>query len=600
MSPRARAASTSNPVTWSHPSALAALAGLAAAVIALQAFQRPDPELWWQLALGARTLSGGPPPASFGTWFDAGGTSAPPPVAFGVLVQAAWQAAGAWGLFALRAVLALGAFAAAAWAATRTARVGLATSQSSRSLAAFSLLALIAWCALIARPQAQASPLQLAALWLGLQWLALEDWRAGGRAAIVALPAVALAWANTDASWLVGVGVNAAAVIGAFVRRDPRARGLAGLALAALAAAMLQPGGPLAVGELLTFLRAVRVETVFRGLPDLQPLSPLAQIRSLAPLALVLWPLARLFSNERPRDPGPLLVAVGLGALAFAYERFLGLWAVACVALLGRDVVRWSASGAGLRSPWARAAAVLAVAAAAVASHASDAAKRPGVGLDRRDTPQYAVEFLRRHGVQGPVFNAAPLGSYLAWSAAAGGTPLPFVDLRFRGAPADRVGYLAAFTTDADWRRLDARHRFQSVLVERYQAPGSTLHDRLDADSTWALVFADDDAAIWVRRDGPNAALARERAYAVPVGRRGFDQFVTNVVVDGMVLDARREALLRMIQDSPNHRLTLTMLVATEMALGLESAARLHVRDGLARWPEDRALRAMLAQMEGV
>lgn len=600
MRPRSRPTAPPATVRWTHPAALASLGALALAVVALQAIRRPDPELWWQLALGGHTLSRGLAAASFGTWFDAGGGASPPHALFATLVRGLWNTAGEWAPFVLRAALALATLAVALLAATRTARAGLPAAQSSRGLASFSLLALAAWCALAARPAWQAHPLQLSALWFALQWLALEDYRGGGRAGLVALPLLAAAWANTDASWLVGLAANVVVLASALSRRDPRARRLGLAVIAAAAASLLQPGGPLAVSELFEFLTRARTETVFRGLPDLRPLDPFAHARTLTPVLILAWPLSRLFSTERPRDPAPLVVAVGLGALAAMAGRFVGLWAVACLALLGRDVVRWSVAGGPLQSEWARAAAAVAICVAAIATHVTDRAARPGVGLDRTEMPASAVDFMRRHGVQGRLFNAAPFGSYLAWSAEKGDVPLPFVDLRFRGTPDDRANYLAAFTRDADWLRLHARHRFDAVVVERYQAPGNTLLDRLDADSTWALVFADDVAAIWVRRDGANATLARERAYAVPVGRRGFDEFVTSVVVDGMELDRRRQVLMRMIGDSPNHRLTLTMLVATEMALGLQDAARLHVRDGLARWPDDRGLRAMLAQMEGV
>jgi hypothetical protein len=591
MTPRSRTTRTALPLR--HPAHLAAVAATAAAVVATVLFRRADPELWWQLAIGAQVLTGRFPAAAFGTWFDPGTPVTPPAMPFGVLLAGAWRALGEAAPLVLRSGLALAAFGVAALAAHR----GAGDPHKPGRGASFALLALVAVCALAGRPALQAHPLQLAALWLALQLLALQNWRSGGRAFAWALPLLAMGWANTDASWPVGLGVTLCAVAAAWLRRDERARPLTLAALGAALASLAQPGGPAAAIEIADFVSRARTETLFRGLPDLRPLDWTARARDLVPPLLVAWPAAALFAPGPRPDRTSLLVSLLLGALAVAAERFLGLWAVACIGWLGRDLLRLGATAPAPRAPWVRGALAAAVCAAVAALALTDTPRRPGVGLDSDGVPVAAAQFMARHGLTGRGFNAAPYGSYLAWRAAGEPVPLPFVDMRFRGQPADRVQYMAAFVTDADWLRLHARHRFDWVLVERYQPPPNTLLDRLDADSSWALVFADDVAVLYARRDGADGALARALALGIPVGRRGYETFLQPEQFTTAQLDDRRVSLQRMIDDSPQHRLALTLLASTELALGLNDAAIIRVRDGLARWPRDPALRAMFVNL---
>src|SRR5262249_22742909 len=56
-------------------------------------------------------------------------------------------------------------------------------------------------------------------------------------------------------------------------------------------------------------------------------------------------------------------------------------------------------------------------------------------------------------------------------------------------------------------------HHFDWVLLRRVPYPGDFMVDHLDADSSFALVFLDDAAALWVRRDGALAPLAARLGY---------------------------------------------------------------------------------------
>jgi tetratricopeptide (TPR) repeat protein len=98
---------------------------------------------------------------------------------------------------------------------------------------------------------------------------------------------------------------------------------------------------------------------------------------------------------------------------------------------------------------------------------------------------------------------------------------LPFFSIHPESSPPEiRAIYAAIFTDASAWTGADARYRFDYVLLDRHQYGTDRLYDRLDADSTWALVFADDAALLYLRRAGAMAAKAESLAYrAIPAGR---------------------------------------------------------------------------------
>jgi tetratricopeptide (TPR) repeat protein len=123
--------------------------------------------------------------------------------------------------------------------------------------------------------------------------------------------------------------------------------------------------------------------------------------------------------------------------------------------------------------------------------------------------------------VRGRGFTPYAFGGYLLWRFWPDRDRLPFMDIHQSGTREIRRLYQDAFSLPAAWREADRRWRFDYVLLARVPIPGETLLDRLDADSTWALVFLDDAAALYARRDGRLAGLARDAAYhLLPAGPR--------------------------------------------------------------------------------
>src|SRR5205814_8384007 len=78
------------------------------------------------------------------------------------------------------------------------------------------------------------------------------------------------------------------------------------------------------------------------------------------------------------------------------------------------------------------------------------------------------------------------------------------------------------------------------------------LANILDRDSTWAMVFVDDEAVLWLRRDGACAPLAREVAYRyLPGGPAGIGPLGERALRDSTARAPIRAEIARAIADSP-------------------------------------------------
>src|SRR5262249_31086291 len=137
--------------------------------------------------------------------------------------------------------------------------------------------------------------------------------------------------------------------------------------------------------------------------------------------------------------------------------------------------------------------------------------------------PEKACDWIERYGVRGKAFNTFAEGGYLLYRFYPDPGRLPFMDIHQAGTKEIRYIYAWSLQDTAAWRVLDQRYRLDWILLPG-AAPGSPrLANFIDADTTWALVFVDDMAALWLRRDGACAAIAREHAYRfMPGGPAGI------------------------------------------------------------------------------
>jgi len=523
--PAAAATRAEAPPGSSPAWAVATCVALAAVAVSVT-YRLFETDVWQHLLVGKAIWQlGHVPTTQLWSWPAYGDPEVNSAWAFRALIWKFWTAGGVWGLFAWRWLTTLAAFAAL-WAAARA--------MGARGFAA--LLAPVA-CVLVYRTRSQIRPETLVAVWLALQMWVLESRRHGGPDRTYLLPLIALAWANTHLSWFLGMVLNGIHVLAAVIAArgaargrardaaDPRPGRLALLALASFAISFLNPFGWRALWQPFDFALHWRGEPMFQAIGELQRL-PLAALRwNGVAIVLILWPLLLLWhSFRRRRDLVEWMVALVFIPIACSSVRFLGYLSLVALPYLARDLDAWAAARrwpAWTAPPWRRAAfTTLAVLALGIPSWTAGGTG-VGFGIDTRFVPERACDWIAAHGVRGRGFNHFHVGGYLLFRFWPERDRLPFATIHPEALrPADRLAYERARTTVPGWHALDDRYRFDYALLYRRQLGGDVLLDALDADSSYALVFLDDVGALYVRRDGPLAALADSFAYrAAPGGR---------------------------------------------------------------------------------
>jgi hypothetical protein len=286
--------------------------------------------------------------------------------------------------------------------------------------------------------------------------------------------------------------------------------------------------------------------------------------------------------------------------VALSSQRFLGLWSVVAAWILARESGAWvEARTPGPRSATVRAGLALTALAAIAALAVTEPGRRFGVGLDPTRAPRAALEFMAARGIEGRGFAPFHFAGHLLWRFPEDRGRLPFMDIHQSGGAARRTGYVAAFTSAAGWSGLDASHRFDWVLLDRFQAPGDDLADRLDHDGGWALVFMDDAAALWVRRDGADSALARTRGLRLPAGQRNLAVFLADPSGWAEQAPSLRAECEALVAASTEHRQALALLALTALVAGDAGAARDAAERGLREYPGDPLLQRLAGAITG-
>ena len=109
-----------------------------------------------------------------------------------------------------------------------------------------------------------------------------------------------------------------------------------------------------------------------------------------------------------------------------------------------------------------------------------------------------AIDFARRTGLSGPMFNSVNLGGYVAWKMYP--EARIFQDTRFQAYPPDHFRtIIAASGSQGEWNRLVAGVDWAMVSVPRPNQLSGT--GRFPA-SEWRSVYQDDAIEIVVRKEG--------------------------------------------------------------------------------------------------
>jgi hypothetical protein len=149
------------------------------------------------------------------------------------------------------------------------------------------------------------------------------------------------------------------------------------------------------------------------------------------------------------------------------------------------------------------------------------------------------------------------------------------MDIHQTGTRQDRLDVVGVMVDSAAWRELDRRHGFEWALLKRLQAAQDHSLDHLEADPSWALVFADDAAALFVKRGGARPAFADSFGFVLaPAGAERRARIAAACFGDA-ALRARTEAELgRMAAASELNSQALSLLASMLMLDGRWAEAR--------------------------
>ena len=561
---------------------LAGLAVLAACIVIDVTFRMTDTDFWQHLLVGKVIWSQHRiPMTNEWTWPTYGVRQVLPSWAFRALLWPFWAAAGMTGVQLWRWVTTLGAFTLCWLTARRLGARG------------FAALLMIGWAALVYRHRVYARPETLAAVLIALTVWILEARRAepGGATSERGptfrpdrswwLIAVAWVWANSHISyWMLFALLGIHALNDRFERSSRRPR-LEWVALAALAACLVNPFGWRALAEPFTYAFVWRNETIYRTIGELQPVDWKFLATTGYAALLPLWPLlAALRARRRGWDLAELLSCALFSVLGLWNQRFVSVWAVVAAPYLARGAaalasdLRWPS---WLRPARSRAALVVAL---LLAGRIADWRRTDlplGMGVLPSSYPAAATDFMQAHGIRGPGFNHFEFGGYLLWRFWPERDRLPFMDIHQTGTAEDRRLAGLMLNDAGAWHTLETEHRFEWALLRRLHGAYDVSLDIVEADSSWTLAFLDDAAALYLRRGGRFAALADSFGYRhVRAGRTGM-AVMGRELADSTAREQTRAELERMAASSPANSGASSILSQLDMIDGHWSAARQHL-----------------------
>ncbi len=214
-----------------------------------------------------------------------------------------------------------------------------------------------------------------------------------------------------------------------------------------------------------------------------------------------------LFARAEPGRSRLSLFELGLFVMAAALARYLRLLPFACVLVAPMVASRLEAVGARLRV-------VPALAAVLVPANVMVMALRfqPswGAGFDRGQLPFGAARFAAEAGPSGPMWNFFPFGGTLIFALYPG--QRVFVDGRIPTVhdPALVRQAIASSHDSGAFADLDRSFGFTWAVCSALEGQEQCIP--LARSRAWAMVYWDELSAVYVRRQGPNAAIA-ERGY---------------------------------------------------------------------------------------
>ncbi|HXS82721.1 MAG TPA: hypothetical protein VN896_08365 [Methylomirabilota bacterium] len=549
-----------------------------------------DPDLWQHLLVGKVIWqTHAVPHTQLWTWPTHGAPDVLPSWLFRVLLWPFWNLGGMWGLYAWRWLTTFAAFGLAYLTARRMGATGVGP------------LLMIVWCAILWRGRSQMRPETFAGILLMAQiWLLERRRQQSERAALARDPAwgvvpLALLWANAHISYYLGFIISGAYLLDDLLKR--RAPGALALAMAAAAVASLaNPFGWEALVQPLQYFTVWRHEPVYQSIGELSPIYWDVHVIDLLPLWLALVVVGALVRwRRRGFDAAEAVLMFVCLTQALTTQRFLGYAALTLAPFAARDMADWLGR---VRWPgWIRLAPARAMLAATacialVVPSLADTVVPLAIGWEHRMYPEKACDWIERHGVRGRAFNTFSFGGYMLYRFYPDRDRLPFMDIHQAGTKEIRYLYAWSQQDTAAWRVTDQRFKFDWVLLPGATPGSPRLANILDADSTWAMVFVDDEAVLWLRRDGSCSAQAREFAYRyLPGGPAGIGPLGALAARDSTLRGPIRAEIERAIADSPYNARSQAFAGNLALLEGRWADARAHFDEAARQHPYETVVR---------
>ena len=556
--PRTPSAPAVTALAATHPAHLLVALVCAVIVVLSVTYDVYDPDQWQHLTVGRFIWEQHHfPTTQLWTWPTYGAKEIDYAWGFEAIAWPFWKLGGLLGLYAWRWLTTLAAFAFA-WGAAR--RMG------ARGLAPFVVIAL---CAMIYRGRTQVRPETVAAVLLTAEICLLEARRHGARIQPTWLVLIAWVWANTHISYYLFFAVLGAHLLAAHLpprRRDaPPARDLWLTALAAVAISFVNPWGWRTLWQPFEFWLVWRHELIYRDIGEMGHVVWSIHQRDGLPVIMLLWPLLALLRLGRPGlDRVEVMMCALFSALVAVGQRFTGVYALAAAVYVARDLdalARAARLPAWAAQAWPRAGLAAAACVLVALPDLSSAGYAIRLHLPGNRAPIAASDFVRRHDLHGRLFNPFAYGGYLCFRFWPRVDQLPFMGIHQEGSRELRELYALAYTRPGSWRALDARYRFDYLVLSRGLFSGDLVLAAVERDTAWARVFSDDAAHVYVRRHGPFAGLAADSAYlTVPATPESLVAFGQRTTSDPALRRGAERELRREVAGSPWHAGALDLL----------------------------------------
>ncbi len=602
---------------WIQIAAIASVVLLISAASLRRVWQT---DFWWQYATGRYVTAHGPPRVDPFSYGEPGREWVEPRWLYCLGLAALCDRFGVEAAVVGAALAAIGALALVAVAVP---------SRRNAAVAA----AVLALAALTARPRFTVRPEIVTYLCLALAYWIIERYRAKGGRILLVLPLLQIVWVNAHTLFVLGPAIVGLFFVSSVVEwlaagrgapgtgGAPDARGTpdaragrlrtaraGGLALLATSLACLaSPYGPRVFDFTLRLFTEVHGTAFKEFIQELE--SPFTYhglfVSVAAYKTLIALGVLSIAANARRLD---LFRALVWGAMLYVSAlavRNIALFAIAAVPFTIDNLGRsdwWERGGRvalarRLAKPLARALGVAVVASCVITAWAFATDRyhvrqfetnQFGVGIAAHRYPIAAVDFMREHGIDGPVFSTMHESSYLLFR-----DHQVFFDPRIEiYTEAHFRRYVELIAGGGDWDAAVEEFGIRAALVDNTFLG---FVRRLGAAPDWDLVYFDECVALFVRAGSPGAPGSSGSPPPPPI--RSVENFGATIArvrerLRAPVAYESAPLFARVASPTPYHRVANFLIT-----LGRVDEAEPFLRDAVAAYPGASGARVSLAQL---